>query len=160
MQNNNKHILILLCGVLVLAGLLFFVRHNTDTIPDPFDPALGPRNPRPGAEQYLASRNDISAAEKQALLYYKPCSLAILEMLADAPSREVRALVAINPSVNEAVLTKLLNDADPSVRQYVAGNPRAPHSILLKLQADPDGNVQWSLQHNPNWAASSTQTAQ
>lgn len=121
--------------------------------PDPFDPPIGPRNPRPGAERYLRTRNDISQDQKNALLNYKPCPLDVLNALSNAPSPEVRALVAANPSVDLALFEILINDKEPAVRQYVASNPKTPHSILVKLKNDPDKNVQWNLPRNPNWTA-------
>jgi len=121
--------------------------------PDPFDPILGPRNPRPGAEQYLRTRSDIPENQKEALVTSKPCSLEVLRTLSDAPSREVRSLVAANPSTNLVLFEMLINDKEPTVRQYIASNPKTPHSILIKLKNDPDRNVQWDLPRNPNWTA-------
>lgn len=121
------------------------------TFNDPYDPLMGPRNPRPGAEKYLSSRNDISDADKKCLLNFQPCSRESLKLLVDAPSREVRSLVAANLWADEAILEKLIRDKDSGVRQYVASNPKTPKSILLKLQNDTDKNVKWSLEQNPNW---------
>jgi hypothetical protein len=120
---------------------------------DPYEPFIGGRNARPGAERYLSSRNDISADQKEALLNSRPCSLDILRQLADSPSREVRSLVVANPSVDTTIQEKLLRDKEPGVRGYIATNPHTPHSILVKLKDDPDGNVQWMLPGNPNWSA-------
>lgn len=118
---------------------------------DPFDPSIGPRNPRPGAEAYLIGRNDISESQKKALLDLQPCTPETLQVLSEAPSREVRSLVAGNPSVDESILEKLITDKESVVRQYVASNPKAPLSILVKLKDDPDENVRWQLKRNPNW---------
>lgn len=114
---------------------------------DAYDPALGPRNPRPGAERFLSGRSDIPESQKQCLLNFKPCSQDMLEKLADAPSREIRSLVAANPSANASILEKLMTDKEPGVRQYVASNPKTPRSILIKLNADPDENVRWQVGH-------------
>lgn len=135
-----------------LALLVLLLAGCSKSAHDPYDPSIGPRNPRPGAERYLSGRSDISEAQKKALLDFQPCPTAILEKLADAPSREIRSLVAANPSVNESILEKLVTDPEPGVRQYIASNPNVPRSILLKLRDDPDANVKWSLQHNPEWA--------
>lgn len=121
------------------------------TINDPYDPLMGPRNPRPGAEKYLLNRNDISEAQKTALLSFQACSRETLHVLVDAPSREVRSLIAGNPSADESILEKLVHDKESGVRQYIAGNQKAPVSILLKLQKDENENVKWSLEHNPSW---------
>jgi uncharacterized protein (UPF0147 family) len=133
-----------------LLALLVFLFGCTN---DPFDPPIGPRNPRPGAEQYLLTRNDVPQDQKKALLNFKPCSLDVLMALSDAPSREVRALVAANPSTSLSIFKKLINDTEPAVRQYIAGNPKTPHAILVQLKNDPDKTVQWGLPRNPNWSA-------
>ncbi len=67
---------------------------------DPFDPWLGPRLPYQGASRYLSGRYDIFEAEKRALLGYQSCSPETLKKLVDAPAREVRFLVAINPAAD------------------------------------------------------------
>jgi hypothetical protein len=108
---------------------------------------MGPRNPRPGAERYLATRTDIPESEKQALLNFKPCSVATLQDLANSPAREVRSLVASNPSSDETILEKLSNDTESGVRQYVVTNPNISTSLLEKLKNDPNETVQWQVQH-------------
>jgi len=119
---------------------------------DPFDPPIGPRNPLPGVERYLLTRNDISAGEKYVFIAQEPCPLATLRSLADAPAREVRALVAGNPSADSSLLARLARDADPAVRQYVAGNHNTPHDVLVDLAKDADDNVRVGLLTNPNWS--------
>jgi hypothetical protein len=119
---------------------------------DPFDPFLGGRNPRPAAERFLAARPDIPPAEKDALLDRQPASPEVLVQLAGAPAREVRALVAANPSADSALLRTLAGDPDPAVRQYVATNPRAPRAILLALRRDEDQSVRWTVPGNPAWS--------
>jgi hypothetical protein len=118
---------------------------------DPFDPLIGPRHPRPGTKSYLQTREDIPQDQKDALLNYKPCQVEILRILSTASVREVRAMVAANPSVDLPLLETLANDKEPAVRQYVVANNKTPHSILLKLKSDPDENVKWELPRNPNW---------
>lgn len=135
---------------LLAPGLLISLSACSQLI-DPYDPPMGGRNPRPGAERHLDSRNDISPPERIALLDRKPCSPVLLAKLAEAPSREVRSLVAANPSASAATLEKLLDDKEPGVRGYIATNPRAPHDILIKLKNDPDYNVRWILPGNSNW---------
>lgn len=120
---------------------------------DAYDPLLGPRNPRPGAEQYFAGRSDIPEGQKAALLDYMPCSQEFLAQLADAPSREVRSLVAANPSINETAIEKLIDDKEPGVRGYLAGNRNVPRSVLLRLREDSDETVRWAIPGNPNWTA-------
>jgi hypothetical protein len=115
--------------------------------PDAYDPVLGPRNPRPGAERFLSDRSDIPESQKQCLINIKPCSQDVLEKLAVAPSREIRSLVAANPSVNISTLEKLMSDKEPGVRQYVASNSKTPRSILIKLKGDLDENVRWQVDH-------------
>jgi hypothetical protein len=116
---------------------------------DPFDPWLGSR-----AERSLLTRADILASEKVALLDRRPCDPWVLQALADAPAREVRALVAANPAADRALLGQLAEDADSAVRQYVASNPTTPRDILLQLRSgDADGSLQFSLLTNPNWTA-------
>ena len=112
---------------------------------DPYDPALGPRNPRPAAELYLSSRTDIADPDKKALLDFQPCSLNVLKALSEAPEREIRSLVAANPSADESILTQLSSDQEPAVRQYVASNPVTPARILARLAADPNENVRWQV---------------
>ncbi|MCU1258540.1 MAG: hypothetical protein JWO80_1425 [Bryobacterales bacterium] len=99
--------------------LLIAVLIQVSCVNDPFDPVMGGRNARPGAERYLRTRMDISVMEKRALLDYRACSISVLRGLAQAPSREVRSLVAVNPAVDEDILEELSLDKDPAVRQYV-----------------------------------------
>ena len=120
---------------------------------DSYDPTLGPRNPRPGAEKYFAQRRDLPEDQKTALLHYKPCSLDFLTELADAPSREVRSFVAANPAISESIIEKLINDREPGVRGFLARNRKVPRSVLLRLRDDSDKNVRWGLPGNPNWTA-------
>jgi len=134
-------------GILIICVL--FVAACSD---DPYDPAFGPRNPRPGAEKYFTGK-DLPEDEKAALLDYKPCSQEFLAQLADVPSREVRSFVAANPSITESMIEKFIDDKEPGVRSYLAGNPKVPRSVLLRLREDPDKNVRWSLAGNPNWTA-------
>ena len=118
---------------------------------NPYNPLMGGRDPLPGAERHLSTRNDISPADKLAVLGSKPCPPGVLAQLAESPSREVRSLVAANPSVDAATLEKLLRDKEPGVRGFIAMNEQAPHSILLKLMSDPDYHVRWMLPGNPRW---------
>lgn len=120
---------------------------------DSYDPLVGPRNPRPGATKYLASRTDLPEDQKIALLDFKPCSQEFLAKLAAAPSREVRSLVAANPSIDEDTIQNLIHDAEPGVRGYLVGNRKVQRSVLLQLREDPDKNVRWGLPGNPNWTA-------
>jgi hypothetical protein len=118
---------------------------------DPFDPPIGPRNPRPGAERYLRTRKELSPEQRQALLALQPVPSDLLRALSTAPSREIRAYVAASPSADSALLQGFLHDPEPAVRAYVASNPRTPHTLLLELKNDPDENVRWVLPRNPNW---------
>lgn len=70
---------------------------------------MRPRDPRPGAERYLLTRADIPASEKVALLDRRACGPWVLRTLADAPAREVRALVAANPAADRARVGYLTN---------------------------------------------------
>jgi hypothetical protein len=119
---------------------------------DPFDPPIGPRNPRSGAERYLRTREDVAPDQRTALMAYRPVPLDLLRTLASAPSREVRAYVAASPSADSSILRRLAHDPDPAVRGYVAANPRTSHSLLVELRQDADRIVQWGLPGNPNWS--------
>ena len=118
---------------------------------DPDDPLIGPRNPKPGAERFFAGRSDIPGDQKAALLDYQPCSLEFLAEMAIAPSREVRSLVAANPSINQTIVEMLIKDKEPGVRGYLAGNRSVPRPVLLRLREDPNETVRWMLPGNPNW---------
>lgn len=118
---------------------------------DPYDPIIGPRNPRQGAEHYLEKRNDIDEFEKHRLLNYQPCSPVTLRLLSTAKSREVRSLVAGNYGTPLDVLQLLANDSEPGVRQAVATNPNISRELLIKLKGDPDYNVRWIVPVNKNW---------
>jgi hypothetical protein len=118
---------------------------------DPYDPVIGPRNPKPGAMKYLATRTDLKETDKQAILNLQPCQPTLLAALADAPSREVRSLIAENPSMDPETLGKLLKDREPGVRAYLGLNPNTPRWALLQLRNDPDPNVKWGIARNPNW---------
>lgn len=120
---------------------------------DSFDPMIGPRNPTPGASRYLVTRNEIAQSDKDALLEEQKCPVGVLRHLVNAPCREVRALVAVNPSADEAIFEKLSSDPDPGVRQYVGANPNISRKTLKKLAADPNSLVRSSLADNPNWTA-------
>lgn len=119
---------------------------------NPYDPVIGGRNAVPGAARHLASRTDIAEVDKTAVLELQPCAPDVLDKLAMDPSREVRSLVAANPSVSVATLEKLLDDKEAGVRGFIVTNRHAPHSILVKLQNDPDYHVGWMLPGNPNWS--------
>jgi len=118
---------------------------------DPYDPLIGPRDPLPGARKYLATRNELSDAEKQAFLEIHPCSPALLAKMAETPSREVRSLAAESPSLDEVVVNKLIKDPEPGVRAFLGLNPKTPRWALLQLRNDPDPNVKWGIARNPNW---------
>lgn len=139
--------------------MMRFVKHAvaaiclTGCVSDPFDPLIGPRNPKPAAATYLAAHGEISRTDIDRLLEQESCPVTVLRRLVDSPSREVRALVAGNPSADGAVLEKLSSDPDPAVRQYVAGNDHISRRILKKLAADPDPLVRSGLADNPNWTA-------
>jgi hypothetical protein len=120
---------------------------------DPFDPMIGPRNPAPGAARHLMAHNDISQSDKDCLLEQQKCPVTVLWHLIDSPSREVRALVAANPSADKAILEKLSYDTDPAVRQYVGSNSNISRKTLKKLAMDPDRLVRSSVVSNPNWTA-------
>jgi len=124
---------------------------QTCCLSDPFDPWLGPPNPRPAASRYLFDRKDIPETEKRALLDYQPCSQPILTRLAEAPIREVRFLVGINSGADPTVLQRLAADRDSMVRQAVALNRNTPETLLLKLSKDPNQNVRFAVTRNPNW---------
>ncbi len=118
---------------------------------DPFDPMIGPRNPEPGAARQLTGRNDISQFDKNCLLEQQKCPVTVLRHLSDSPSREIRALVAANPSADKALLEKLSYDTDTAVRQYVGANPNISRKTLKKLAMDPNELVRSSVVSNPNW---------
>lgn len=120
---------------------------------NPFDPMIGPRNPEPGAARFLESRDDISETDKSSLLEQEKCPLPVLRSLVDSPSPEVRALIAVNPSADNAILEKLASDPDVAVRQYVAANPKISRKTLKQLAADPEYLVRSSVVSNPNWTA-------
>jgi hypothetical protein len=103
-------------------------------INDPYDPWLGGRNPVPGARNYLDTRADITPEQKDAFLHFRPTSVDILQKLSTAPVREVRAIVAANPSTDIFLFEQLIQDKETSVHQYVASNSHTPRSILLKLK--------------------------
>jgi hypothetical protein len=132
-------------------GILIVVATQTACQSDPFDPWLGPRNPRPAASRYLVDRHDVPEAQKTALLNYQPCSERTLAQLADAPVREVRFLVGINLAANHTILQKLAADKDPAVRQSVAANRNTPQDLLVPLGSDPNKIVRFQATHNPNW---------
>jgi hypothetical protein len=132
--------------------LILLVTGQIGCLNDPFDPWLGPRNPRPGALRYLSGRNDILESDKKALLDYQPCSRKPLKQLFDAPAREVRFLVAINTGADPDILKTLSADPEPAVRQGVAMNRNAPQALLLKLSKDKSENVRYAVAHNPNRA--------
>lgn len=112
-----------------------------------------PPNHRPAATRYLNRRGDIPEQEKQKLLNYEPCSLAVLKTLETSKSEEVRCYVALNPNADDAILGKLSNDESAAVRQCVALNHNTPHRILKNLISDPDYSTRSALTTNPNWTA-------
>jgi hypothetical protein len=136
----------------VSLALLFILSAHTAFADDPFDPLMGPRNPRPAATAYLKTRIDVPTSEQYNLLNNHPVTVSILQLLADAPQREIRALVAANANTPLAILDTLSKDKDSAVRQYVADNKTIPPDLLERLSHDKDKNVRWSAQHNPLWA--------
>ncbi|TAL17940.1 HEAT repeat domain-containing protein [bacterium] len=143
--------LIIVFLLFALYPLYIFIRIIIGSMFDtPFDPMFGPRNPVPGASSYLEKRADISPEQKICLLNCQPCDKDVLKLLSAAPSREVRSLVATNPSVTTDVLEKLSKDEDDGVRTSVAVGRNTPREILLTLLNDPDGTVRWSVPGNEN----------
>ena len=120
---------------------------------NPFDPMIGPRDPAPGAARFLMTRNDISETDKKSLMDQQKCPASVLWSLIDSPSREVRALIAVNPSADNAILDKLSSDPDTAVRQYVGANPNISRKTLKKLATDSERLVRSSVVSNPNWTA-------
>lgn len=120
---------------------------------DAFDPWLGPRLPREGAERYLAKRPDISDFDKHEFLSERPIAPALLADLARSPAREVRAYVAMNPATSADTLVALAADPDIGVRQYTAPHPSLPRSALQRLFADPSVLVRDATLASPLWSA-------
>jgi hypothetical protein len=58
-----------------------------------------------------------------------------LDRLAEHPDADVRAVVAANPAVREALLRTLAADPDPEVRRAVAENPAVPLDLLVTVAA-------------------------
>ena len=152
MDMHSKYLISIL-AVIVLFAVGYYLIPSAS---DPYDPLMGPRNPREAAAHYLRARSDIADVEKSALLDSKPCSVDVLSMLIDSPAREVRSLVAINPSVTESISRKLSSDPDTGVRQYVASNIHTSFAVLSLLRSDTNENVRWSLEHNPAWLSASS----
>lgn len=119
---------------------------------DAFDPWLGPRLPQAGAERYLATRPDLSDLDKHYLLEKRPIAPAVLAELARAPSREVRAYVAMNPAAAPDTLVALAADRDTGVRQYLAPHPRLPRPALQRLLSDPSALVRDAALASPTWS--------
>ena len=136
---------------LPIVALIALVVGQASCYNDPFDPWIGIRNPRPGALVYLSGRSDISESEKRALLGYQPCSERTLVRLMGAPAREVRFLVAVNLSVNSAILDELSKDKDAGVRQAVASNRKTPLAAVRTLSKDRNENVRIHATRNPQW---------
>jgi hypothetical protein len=139
-------------GKLVFALTVFIMVGAISCNSDPFDPMIGPRNPEPGAAKYLERRSDIQIGQKDCLLNNEPCDIEVLRILSDAPSPEVRSLVATNPSVTTDVLAKLSKDNDVGVRTSVAVSGNTPREILLALLSDPNSTVRWAVPANKNLA--------
>ncbi|MEU6622946.1 hypothetical protein ABZ926_19565 [Streptomyces litmocidini] len=59
--------------------------------------------------------------------------LHFLDRLAEHPAADVRAVVAANPAVREALLRTLAADPDPEVRRAVAENPAVPLDLLVTV---------------------------
>jgi hypothetical protein len=133
---------LVLAGAAALAGCMG----------EAFDPLLGPRRPKEGAERYLATRPDLSEFDKQRLIEGRPIAPALLADLARSPSREVRAFVAVNPATPPDTLAALAADRDIGVRQYLAPHPRLPRPQLDKLLADPSALVRDAAIASPSWS--------
>jgi uncharacterized protein (DUF2336 family) len=131
--------------------LVLFIVLMAGCSDDPYDPLMGPRNPRPRAERFFDGRSDIPEDQKAALLDRRPCTPDFLAKMAMVQSREARSLVAANPSITPAIIEMLINDKEPGVRGYLAGNPSVPRPALLRLREDSSESVRWILPINPNW---------
>lgn len=142
------------CGRWWLAGfVLAGAGALSGCMNDAFDPWLGPRRPREGAERYLAARPDLSDVDKHRLLDMQPIAPALLAELARSSPREVRAYVAMNPATPADTLAMLAADPDVGVRQYLAPHPRLPRPQLQQLLADPSPLVRGAALASPSWSA-------
>ncbi|HSX95212.1 MAG TPA: hypothetical protein VLG41_19970 [Hydrogenophaga sp.] len=120
---------------------------------DAFDPWLGPRRPREGAERDLATRSELSDLDKYRLLEKQAIAPALLADLARSPSRAIRAHVAVNPATPADTLVALAADPDIGVRQYTASHPHLPRSALQGLLSDPSALVRDAALASPVWQA-------
>ncbi|AOS80466.1 MULTISPECIES: hypothetical protein [Hydrogenophaga] len=135
---------------LVLTGALAAL---AGCINDAFDPWLGPRRPREGTERYLSTRPDVSESDKYNFLQRQPIAPELLADLAQSPSRDTRAYVAMNPATPADTLVALAADPDIGVRQYTAPHPGLPRAALLRLFADPSALVRDAAVASPVWQA-------
>ena len=122
---------------------------------DSYDPLWGPRLIHFEAEKALASISFMEASEKQAFIDGKPTPLDKLMHLATHDIVEIRHLVAVNPSADDALLYQLASDSSSGVRQAVASNHKTSEAVLNKLSKDDSQIVINEAMKNPNWSLDS-----
>ena len=72
---------------------------------------------------------------------YPECPPAILGLMADDESKEIRIAVAENDGCTAETYEKLAADRDIEVRLKLAENSQCPESVLVRLAHDPDKRV-------------------
>lgn len=93
----------------------------------------------PDALRFRAQDDDISA--RIAIARLARCPADILDSLAADPHEEVRAAVAANPAISQALLLRCSQDPSPLVRLSALDNPGLSLDACRTLLEDPDPAV-------------------
>lgn len=103
---------------------------------------------RDGAE--WLHRHGWSAPAVQRVLRGDPLETEQRERLFASSNRDVRWLLARNPTLTSAEMERCANASDDYIRSGLAQNPALPHALFEKLCADPSHTVWVSLARNPS----------
>lgn len=122
---------------------------------DPYDPLIGSGKLGPGARKALLDIDFLSEEEKKSLLISDAVAIEKLTVLQRHDVKEIRHLVALNPSVSEDILFAFSRDSVVGVRGAVATSANSSEKILSILVSDRSVYVKRKALENPNWSSSS-----
>ncbi|MGN9814727.1 hypothetical protein ACTMUQ_05190 [Streptomyces sp. SD11] len=93
------------------------------------------RNPTTPVESVVAFADHPSMLLRWALATREDLPRDTYARLASDPTPGIRADIAENPAIDEALIRAMADDRDPAVRRALAHHPRAPLDVLTRLAA-------------------------
>jgi hypothetical protein len=122
---------------------------------DPYAPLIGSGKLGPGARKALLDIDFLSEEEKKSFLMSDAIPIEKLTLLQQHEVKEIRHLVAWNPSVSEDILFTLSSDTVVGVRGAVATSANSSEKILSISITDASAYVKRKAVKNANWSSAS-----